>query len=575
MRPPCRKASFRFLGTAALLCLLGGLLATAAYASPTWTAPVEVSAETSAQPQVAIDGSGDAVAVWERWTGTDFVVEAASKPTNGSWTASEEISVATESAAEPQVAIDDNGDAVAVWYRWNGSNDIVQAAEKPAGGSWVAAVNLSKSGQEALDPQVAVNASGDAVAVWKRSNGSNEIVQAASRPAGGAWGAPADLSAAGEDSEEPQVAIDNGDDAVAVWTGGGGDKVEAASRPGGGAWKAATDLSGPAVANTAAYQAQVAIDSSGDAVAVWKRDDLITFEIQTVDMTPGGDWSAPVNLATATGGEEAEAAYVALDSAGDAVAVWLQDDSNSTVRTASKPAGGAWGMPSDLSAPGEDAFQASVSIDSDGDALAIWRRSNGTVPVVQVASKPAAGPWGGAVDLATMAPIPGTYYIYPEITLSSSGDAIAVWASSSEVVEAADLNQRYLTVSKSGSGSGVVSSAPAGIGCGAECIAAFTPNTDVTLSATAAGSSEFKGWSGACSGVGPCTVTMTTAKSVSAVFEAVPLPPPPPAPPKFKKSAPGGKIKAALKKCKKLNGSAKTRCVKRVRAKFGHSHHRT
>jgi hypothetical protein len=78
---------------------------------------------------------------------------------------------------------------------------------------------------------------------------------------------------------------------------------------------------------------------------------------------------------------------------------------------------------------------------------------------------------------------------------------------------------QYLTVSKSGTGSGMVTSSPAGIDCGATCSYAFAYNTSVTLSAVAAVGSTFSGWNGAgCSGTGACTVTMGSARSVTATF---------------------------------------------------------
>jgi hypothetical protein len=40
----------------------------------------------------------------------------------------------------------------------------------------------------------------------------------------------------------------------------------------------------------------------------------------------------------------------------------------------------------------------------------------------------------------------------------------------------------------------------------------------VTLTAAAAAGSSFAGWSGACTGSGPCTVAMTAARSVTATF---------------------------------------------------------
>ncbi|MEI6206917.1 MAG: SUMF1/EgtB/PvdO family nonheme iron enzyme [Desulfuromonadales bacterium] len=75
-----------------------------------------------------------------------------------------------------------------------------------------------------------------------------------------------------------------------------------------------------------------------------------------------------------------------------------------------------------------------------------------------------------------------------------------------------------LTVSKTGSGSGTITSSPTGISCGATCSASYTSGTSVTLTATPYSGSSFAGWSDACSGTGTCSVTMDTAKNVIATF---------------------------------------------------------
>lgn len=77
-----------------------------------------------------------------------------------------------------------------------------------------------------------------------------------------------------------------------------------------------------------------------------------------------------------------------------------------------------------------------------------------------------------------------------------------------------------LTVSKTGSGSGTVTSTPAGIDCGSDCSEVYGTGTAVTLTASPAAGSSFAGWSGACSGTGGCQVTMDAAKSVTAGFDA-------------------------------------------------------
>src|SRR5437867_590289 len=76
-----------------------------------------------------------------------------------------------------------------------------------------------------------------------------------------------------------------------------------------------------------------------------------------------------------------------------------------------------------------------------------------------------------------------------------------------------------LTVSKPGAGAGTVSSTPAGIDCGPTCTASFVSGTVVTLTAAPAAGSVFTGWSGgACSGTGPCTLTLTATTAVTATF---------------------------------------------------------
>jgi photosystem II stability/assembly factor-like uncharacterized protein len=77
-----------------------------------------------------------------------------------------------------------------------------------------------------------------------------------------------------------------------------------------------------------------------------------------------------------------------------------------------------------------------------------------------------------------------------------------------------------VAVTKAGTGSGTVISAPAGIDCGSTCDAGFDVASTVTLTATPAHGSSFAGWSGACTGSGTCTVTADAARSVTSTFDA-------------------------------------------------------
>src|SRR5262245_50990996 len=78
-----------------------------------------------------------------------------------------------------------------------------------------------------------------------------------------------------------------------------------------------------------------------------------------------------------------------------------------------------------------------------------------------------------------------------------------------------------LTVNRSGTGSGTVTTNVGGINCGSSCTASYASGTAVTLTATPAAGSVFAGWSGGgCTGTAPCTLTLNSTTSVGASFNA-------------------------------------------------------
>jgi hypothetical protein len=80
-----------------------------------------------------------------------------------------------------------------------------------------------------------------------------------------------------------------------------------------------------------------------------------------------------------------------------------------------------------------------------------------------------------------------------------------------------------LSVSLAGSGTGSVTSSPAGIACGAVCSHDFANDATVELSASAGAGSTFTGWSGSgCSGTGVCRIALSGDSSVTATFTAAP-----------------------------------------------------
>lgn len=105
-----------------------------------------------------------------------------------------------------------------------------------------------------------------------------------------------------------------------------------------------------------------------------------------------------------------------------------------------------------------------------------------------------------------------------------SGGCTGTAACSVTVNVATSVNAQFdanpFTVTKSGSGSGIVTGT--GINCGADCSEPYAPGELVTLTATVAPGSTFIGWSGGtCTGTSTCVFTMPVLPKVNAKFDTV------------------------------------------------------
>jgi hypothetical protein len=183
-----------------------------------WTPPQTLSApgEQTSSADVGLGANGDAVAVWS--TREFWGIRAATRPADETWTAPQNVSAPGVAARDLRVAVNDDGQAVAVWLRYDGAAWVTEASVLPANGAWTAAEVLSGAGRQTEFPGVAMDREGNAIAVWRHSDQTGDVVEAAVRPTGQRWtdrhemspGHPPNVSA-------PEIAMNASGGALAVW----------------------------------------------------------------------------------------------------------------------------------------------------------------------------------------------------------------------------------------------------------------------------------------------------------------------------------------------------------------------
>ena len=262
------------------------------------------------------------------------------------------------------------------------------------------------------------------------------------------------------------MAIDAQGQALAVWSeilGKGIDYVVRSSRQArpGERWTRAVSLSPPSVAS---LDLQLAADSRGTARTVWDQgfestqpDPSLAFVGSAFLQAPGAVWSAAERVSPFSAVSAASSADVGVDARGDAFAVWTQESANTTaVYAATSRAGSArWSAPTALDGAGS--LKAPViAVNTAGSAVAVWLQlvSGGVLTgesnKVMAAFKSARGVWARPVSLGSEYEPPyeasgTTNPPGPSVAMNSAGQAIVVWqhrARTMVVAEADVMNPR-------------------------------------------------------------------------------------------------------------------------------------
>ena len=189
----------------------------------TWSASTTLSGSGSLTPKIAVDGSGDLVAVWQ----TSGAIQSATQVFGSGWSVTPDV-LASSASAAPTIAISPNGEAVAVWHTLNSVTSLynVNASLKTIGGSWSASTTVSSPTHNSVYPHAAVNNNGEAVAIWyayayTAPGYFNVTLTGAYYPISGTWGLVIPISAPGIRNPaelDAKVVINSNNNVIAIWT---------------------------------------------------------------------------------------------------------------------------------------------------------------------------------------------------------------------------------------------------------------------------------------------------------------------------------------------------------------------
>jgi hypothetical protein len=441
--------------------LLGGL-ATAAVADlgalraarPTdaslvpWSAPelvpavpaftIDESRPLSPLTAPAFDANGDVFMVWTEQVGVlseatlpELRLRASTRPAGGRWQPVETVS---RIGLYPEVTAGASGDAIAVWEGLAG----VEAAVKPAGGNWLAPQMVGiPHGDEPEEPQVASDADGQAIVVAPLQQTRGQAyagMQAAVRPAGGAFSPPQTISRHREQALDARIAMNARGDAIAAWDEQvrGGCLVRVALRPASGAWSRPRTV--PGGHEFCRGSQQVAIDQRGDAIVAWVAMRHSTMLVRAAVRDARGRWSAqPVLGEASAAAEPPGGVWLGMDTGGDAIVAWSDPahalGGRRTIVARIRPAGHGWRPTERIAHVDHESSSPSFAMDARGDAAIVWEDQRG----IEAALRPAQGTWLTPGIVSAHAAAETAFEENPVTALDARGDEVVAWQTDTNI----------------------------------------------------------------------------------------------------------------------------------------------
>lgn len=345
----------------------------------------------------------------------------------------------------PKIAVDSSGNVMAVWAQTekrtnaDGTNSYINniyANRYVMGKGWGTATVIDQSDYPADNPQIGVDSSGNFIAVWHQAwntvNGTNYGIYASRYSVANGWQKPTtlfadtnrtDISANGD----IQLAVDSSGNAVAVWSvydwSWNHTSVRANRYISGNNWSGTENLSTESV--QAAFSPNVAMDNKGGAMVVWSQESGTSKSsqgIQAVKYTAGSGWGTPKQIEdkTVAATRSGSAPQIVFDANGNAIAAWYQYGEPGIFATRYTPSAG-WETAQAILDVENTSYDDGVklAIDNDGNAMAIWNQSGGKL----YANRYIAEQGWGETEIVD----PNGADYSEQIAFDSQGNAVAVW----------------------------------------------------------------------------------------------------------------------------------------------------
>jgi hypothetical protein len=409
-------------------------------------------AASAADIGVAIDLSGVGLVAWTELANGAYQLKVRRMSGTDSGT---KLSTAGDAAA-PKLAVDAAGNALAAWTQYSNARHTLWASHYTSALKlWDAPRMISSASAMAstLKPDLAMDQAGNATLVWQQGDGRSKHFDgfaAQYNAANASWSVPGMVSDGINSARGLRVAINASGQGLIAWEQARGDGNDLVSQPTdiwvrtvstGSALGGATVVNASAgLVNTIYVYGEIGlgVNAKGDAAVLWSQRLLpsLPMVVDAAMYSPAVGWKDAVSIAL-NSTEDCHEPEVALDDAGNALAVWQQQTDYGAYGGSNRyVVGVGWGTAGHfVDSKLGDAFSPSLAMDGAGNATVVWYRWSAAQVVDLMTSRftPAFG-WADPKVLSTVAMDSAITRALPRVAANAVGQTLVAWGANLSAV---------------------------------------------------------------------------------------------------------------------------------------------
>lgn len=373
--------------------------------------------------EIAADTDGNAIAVWSQSIDDRWRVVANRFVAGSGWEAAQIIDSGV-GGRSPDVAVDQDGNIMAVWIDYYGTIKHVWARRYVSDSGWQSAQMIETNDSASADyPRIALDSTGNGLAVWNQDGD----IWANRFTTDGGWAvAQKNKDFMSLSGFRPQIGLDQAGNALILWSqsnGGSNYDVVATHYIAGLGWETANSIESSS-GNTSSPQ--LSVDASGNALAVWKQYNGTDWDIYANLYVAGTGWQEGLLVASDTGSSSLP--KVSLNDAGAGMVVWAHHVGSTIYNVVARAYSfdGGWATGQLVQSGNDKSSLPQVAVDDAGNAMAIWSQSSKMHSNRYVE--------GQGWQTARLIKGDGGSAIYSQLTIGAGGKALAAWAQNGESV---------------------------------------------------------------------------------------------------------------------------------------------